>query len=50
LVDVQVNVELPPDVMDAGFADIADVGAPDPTVTLVWAVDVVPDELSAMKV
>jgi hypothetical protein len=50
LVDVHVNVELPPDVIETGFALILAVGPLEPTVTVAWAVAVVPDELVATKV
>ena len=50
LVDVHVNTELAPDVMDVGFAVITAVGPPEPTVTVVMAVAVVPDELLATNV
>jgi hypothetical protein len=51
LVDVQVSVELPPGAIEVGLALIAAVGAPlEFTVTVVWAVAVVPPELLAMKV
>jgi hypothetical protein len=47
----QVSVELPPELMVAGFALIpAPGGPPDPTVTVTVAVAVVPEELLAMKV
>jgi hypothetical protein len=47
----QVNVELPPDVIEVGLAVIPAAGAPaDPTVTVAEEVAVVPDELLAMKV
>ena len=48
---VQVRVELPPDAIVVGFALIPAVGGPlEPTVTVAWAVAVVPDELVATKV
>ena len=51
LVDVQVSVELSPDAMDVGLALIPAVGEPlEPTVTVVWADAVAPDELVATKV
>jgi hypothetical protein len=50
LVDVQVNVELPPDVIDVGLALIPAVGPADPTVTVAWAVAVVPAAFFATKV
>lgn len=50
LVDVQVNVELPPDVIVVGLAVIPAVGAAEPTVTIAWADAVVPDEAVATKV
>jgi hypothetical protein len=50
LVDVHVSVELPPGAMETGFALIPAVGPLAPTVTVVWAVAVAPDELMAMKV
>jgi len=51
LVDVQVSVELLPDGIEAGFALIPAVGEPlEPTVTVVWADAVAPDELLATKV
>jgi len=50
LVDVHVSVELPPEVMEAGLAAILAVGAPAPTVTVVFAVAVAPEEPVAMKV
>jgi len=50
LVDVQVSVELPPGAMETGFALIPAVGPLEPTVTVAWAVAVVPDELVATKV
>jgi len=50
LVDVHVRVELPPDVTDVGFALIPAVGPPEPTVTVIEAVAVVPDELLATNV
>jgi hypothetical protein len=49
-VEDQVSVELPPDVIEVGFAVMAAVGAPDVTVTVAVAVAVVPVELVAMKV
>jgi hypothetical protein len=50
LVDVQVSVELLPDVMEVGLAVIPAVGPLEPTVTVACAVAVAPDELVAMKV
>jgi hypothetical protein len=50
LVDVQVSVELPPDVMEVGLAVIPAVGPVEPTVTVAWAVAFAPDELVATKV
>jgi hypothetical protein len=50
LVDVQVRVELPPDVIEVGFAVIPAVGPLEPTVTVAWDVAVAPDELVAMNV
>jgi hypothetical protein len=50
LVDVHVSVELPPDAIEVGFALIAAVGPPAPTVTVACAWAVAPDELLAMKV
>lgn len=50
LVDVQVSVELPPDVMDVGLAVIPAAGPAVPTVTVACAVAVAPDELVVMKV
>jgi hypothetical protein len=50
LVDVHVSVELPPVVMVAGLAEIPAVGPLEPTVTVVWEVEVAPDELFATKV
>jgi flagellar biosynthesis protein FliP len=49
-VDVQVSVELPPDVIEVGLALIVAVGPVEPTVTVAWAVAVAPEELLAMKV
>ena len=50
LVDVHVSVELPPDVIEVGFALIPAVGALEPTETVAWAVAVAPDELVTTKV
>jgi hypothetical protein len=50
LVDVQVRVELPPEAIEVGLALIPAVGPLAPTVTVAWAVAVVPEELLAMKV
>lgn len=50
LADVQVSVELPPDVIEVGLALIPAVGPVEPTVTVAWAVAVAPDELLVMKV
>jgi hypothetical protein len=50
LVEVHVRVELPPDAMEVGFALIPAVGAPELTVTLVWAEAVAPAALVATKV
>ena len=48
LVDDHVNVELPPDVMEVGFALIAAVGGEvELTVTTAWAEAVAPVELVA---
>lgn len=44
LVDIQVSVELLPDVMVVGFAVIPAVGGDGPTVTVAWADAVAPDE------
>ena len=51
LVEDQVSVELPPDVIEVGLAVREAVGAP-PVVTVTVAVEVavVPEELLAMKV
>jgi hypothetical protein len=49
-VDVHVNVELPPEAIEVGFALIPAVRPLEPTVTVAWAVAVAPDELFAMKV
>jgi hypothetical protein len=50
LVEDQVSVELPPDVIEVGFAVMVAVGAPDVTVTVAVAVAVAPEALLAMKV
>lgn len=51
LLDVQVSVELPPEVMEVGFATTLAVGElPDPTVTAVCAEADVPAELVATNV
>jgi hypothetical protein len=47
---LHVNVELPPDAMVVGFALIPALGAPELTVTVAWAVAVVPPALVATKV
>jgi hypothetical protein len=49
-VDVQVRVELPPDVMEVGLAVIPAVGPAEPTVTVAWDVAFAPDELVATNV
>jgi hypothetical protein len=49
-VEVHVRVELPPDAIVVGFALIPAVGPLEPTVTVAWAVAVVPEELVATKV
>jgi hypothetical protein len=49
-VEVHVSVELAPDEMEVGFALIPAVGALEPTVTVVCAVAVAPEELFATKV
>jgi hypothetical protein len=51
LVEDQVRVELPPDVIVVGFAVIEAVGfPPEPMVTVTVEVAVAPEELFAMKV
>jgi hypothetical protein len=45
LVDDHVSVELPPDAIEAGFALIAAVGAPEVTVTVACPQSVAPVEL-----
>jgi hypothetical protein len=50
LVEDQVSVELPPDVIEVGLAVIVAVGAPDVTVTVALAVAFAPEALLAMKV
>jgi hypothetical protein len=50
LVDVQVRVELPPDVMEVGLAVIPAVGPADVTLTVACAVAFAPDELVATNV
>jgi hypothetical protein len=48
---VHVRVELPPEAIVVGFAVIPAAGGPlEPTVTVAWAVAVVPEELVATKV
>jgi hypothetical protein len=48
LVDVQVSVELPPDVMEVGLAVIPAVGALEVTVTRTCPQSVAPVELRAV--
>jgi hypothetical protein len=51
LVDVHVSVELPPEMIEGGFALIPAVGEPlEPTTTTVCAEADVPTELVATKV
>lgn len=50
LVDVQVRVELPPLAIDVGLALITAVGPLEPTVTVAWAVALVPVEFLTTKV
>jgi hypothetical protein len=46
LVDDQVSVELPPELIDVGFAEMLAVGAPgEVTVTVTWPESVAPVEL-----
>ena len=47
-VDVQVNVELPPAVIEVGLAVTLAVGAPGATVTVAWPQSVAPVELRAV--
>jgi len=44
-VEVQVSVELPPDVIELGFAVMPAVGATPVTVTRTWPQSVAPVEL-----
>jgi hypothetical protein len=51
LVDDQVSVELPPELIVVGLAVMLAVGAPpEPTVRVAVAVAVAPEELLAIKV
>ena len=45
LVEDQVSVELPPDVIEVGFAVMVAVGAPDVTVTVTCPQSLAPAEL-----
>lgn len=49
-VELQVSVELPPVVIEAGLATMLAVGPEEPTVTVAWDEAVAPVELVAMKV